>query len=156
MALHALRIPGISLTQAVQMQDEREHVAKTFQAMQVAVMNPTAEQIAKVLESVPGTADVRIGQTTGLAVLTLNIDRDKASRLGLKGAMCRKPWASRRGARGWPGVPKATAASTTWCSRPMPHLATETASAERWSPPMPEAGTSTPWSPKRTRSWKRR
>ena len=170
-ALHALRIPGTSLTQAVQMQAELERVVKTFPevdkifakigtaeiatdpmppnvadnfvmlkptdqwpdpgrskadlvaAMQVAVkkipgnnyeftqpiqmrfnemisgvrsdvavkvfgddmavMTATAEQIAKVLESVPGAADVKVEQTSGLPVLTLNIDRDKASRLGL-------------------------------------------------------------------------
>ncbi len=170
-ALHALRIPGTSLTQAVQMQTELERVVKGFPevdkifakigtaeiatdpmppnvadnfvmlkptaewpdpkrskddlvaAMQaavrqvpgnnyeftqpiqmrfnelisgvrsdvavkvfgddMAVMNPTAEQIAKVLESVPGAADVKVEQTTGLPMLTLNIDRAKVSRLGL-------------------------------------------------------------------------
>ena len=170
-ALHALRIPGTSLTQAVQMQTELERVVKGFPevdkifakigtaeiatdpmppnvadnfvmlkptaewpdpkrskddlvaAMQaavrqvpgnnyeftqpiqmrfnelisgvrsdvavkvfgddMAVMNPTAEQIAKVLEGVPGAADVKVEQTTGLPMLTLNIDRAKVSRLGL-------------------------------------------------------------------------
>ena len=170
-ALHALRIPGTSLTQAVLMQAELERVVKSFpevdkifakigtaeiatdpmppnvadnfimlkplaqwpdpsrskadlvSAMQAAVMkipgnnyeftqpiqmrfnelisgvrsdvavkvfgddmdrmNPTAEQIAAVLEAVPGAADVKVEQTSGLPILTLTIDRDKASRLGL-------------------------------------------------------------------------
>ena len=170
-ALHALRIPGTSLTQAIEMQSELERVLKTFPevdkifakigtaeiatdpmppnvadnfvmlkpisewpdptrskadlvaAMQVAVMkipgnnyeftqpiqmrfnelisgvrsdvavkvfgddmdvmNATAAEISEVLESIPGAADVKVEQTTGLPMLTLNIDRSKASRLGL-------------------------------------------------------------------------
>ena len=170
-ALHALRIPGTSLTQAIEMQSELERVVKTFPevdkifakigtaeiatdpmppnvadnfvmlkpisewpdptrskadlvaAMQVAVMkipgnnyeftqpiqmrfnelisgvrsdvavkvfgddmdvmNATAAEISEVLESIPGAADVKVEQTTGLPMLTLNIDRSKASRLGL-------------------------------------------------------------------------
>lgn len=170
-ALHALRIPGTSLTQAIEMQSELERVVKTFPevdkifakigtaeiatdpmppnvadnfvmlkpisewpdptrskadlvaAMQVAVMkipgnnyeftqpiqmrfnelisgvrsdvavkvfgddmdvmNATAAEISEVLESIPGAADVKVEQTTGLPMLTLNIDRNKASRLGL-------------------------------------------------------------------------
>ncbi len=170
-ALHALRIPGTSLTQAIEMQSELERVVKTFPevdkifakigtaeiatdpmppnvadnfvmlkpisewpdptrskadlvaAMQVAVMkipgnnyeftqpiqmrfnelisgvrsdvavkvfgddmdvmNATAADISEVLESIPGAADVKVEQTTGLPMLTLNIDRSKASRLGL-------------------------------------------------------------------------
>ncbi len=170
-ALHALRIPGTSLTQAVQMQSELERVVMTFPevdkifakigtaeiatdpmppnvadnfvmlkptsewpdpgrpkadlvaAMQEAVMkipgnnyeftqpiqmrfnelisgvrsdvavkvfgddmdvmNPTADEIAEVLESVPGAEAVKVEQTTGLPTLTLNIDRAKVARLGL-------------------------------------------------------------------------
>ena len=170
-ALHALRIPGTSLTQAIAMQNELERVVKTFPevdkifakigtaeiatdpmppnvadnfvmlkpisewpdpsrskadlvaAMQDAVtkipgnnyeftqpiqmrfnelisgvrsdvavkvfgddmdvLNPTAEEIAEVLEGIPGAADVKVEQTTGLPMLTMNIDRAKAARLGL-------------------------------------------------------------------------
>lgn len=170
-ALHALRIPGTSLTQAIAMQNELERVVKTFPevdkifakigtaeiatdpmppnvadnfvmlkplsewpdpdrskadlvaAMQAAVtkipgnnyeftqpiqmrfnelisgvrsdvavkvfgddmdvLNPTAEEIAEVLEGIPGAADVKVEQTTGLPMLTMNIDRAKAARLGL-------------------------------------------------------------------------
>ncbi len=170
-ALHALRIPGTSLTQAVAMQKELERVVKTFPevdkifakigtaeiatdpmppnvadnfvmlkplsqwpdpsrskadlvaAMQEAVMkipgnnyeftqpiqmrfnelisgvrsdvavkvfgddmdvlNSTAGEIAEVLEGIPGAADVKVEQTTGLPMLTMNIDRAKVARLGL-------------------------------------------------------------------------
>lgn len=170
-ALHALRIPGTSLTQAIGMQVQLEQVVKSFPevdavfaklgtaeiatdpmppnvadnfvmlkprdqwpdpkrskadlvaAMQEAVrkvpgnnyeftqpiqmrfnelisgvrsdvavkvfgdgmdeMNESAERISSVLESIPGAADVKVEQTTGLPMLTLKIDREKAARLGL-------------------------------------------------------------------------
>ena len=170
-ALHALRIPGTSLTQAIGMQTQLEKVVKEFpevdtifaklgtaeiatdpmppnvadnfvmlkprdqwpdpgrskadlvSAMQEAVgkvpgnnyeftqpiqmrfnelisgvrsdvavkvfgdgmdeMNESAERISKVLEGIVGAADVKVEQTTGLPMLTLQIDRDKTSRLGL-------------------------------------------------------------------------
>ncbi len=46
-------------------------------------MHSTAERIAAVLGAVPGAADVKVEQTTGLPMLTIQIDRDKAARLGL-------------------------------------------------------------------------
>ena len=46
-------------------------------------MNESAERISRVLESIPGAADVKVEQTTGQPMLTLQIDRDKTSRLGL-------------------------------------------------------------------------
>ncbi len=170
-ALHAMRIPGTSLTQALQMQIELEHVIRTFPevdkvfgklgtaeiatdpmppnvadtfimlkpqdqwpdprrskddlvaAIQEAVekvpgnnyeftqpiqmrfnelisgvrsdvaikvfgddmdvMNRSADQIAKVLEKIPGAADVKVEQTTGLPMLSIQINREKAARLGL-------------------------------------------------------------------------
>ncbi|MDO8465676.1 MAG: CusA/CzcA family heavy metal efflux RND transporter, partial [Gallionella sp.] len=170
-ALHALRIPGTSLTQAIEMQIELERTIKQFpevdrifaklgtaeiatdpmppsvadnylimkppaewpnpersktdlvDAMQAAVakvpgnnyeftqpiqmrfnellsgvrsdvavkvfgddmdtMNSTAEEIAEVLEKVPGAADVKVEPTTGLPMLTIQIDREKTARLGI-------------------------------------------------------------------------
>ena len=46
-------------------------------------MTETAEQIAEVLEKTQGNADVKVEQTTGLPVLTVNIDREKIARLGV-------------------------------------------------------------------------
>jgi heavy metal efflux system protein len=170
-ALHALRIPGTSLTQAVEMQKELEHIIKSFPQvdrvfaklgtaeiatdpmppsvadnfvmlkpkaewpdprltkneliaqMQSAVnqvpgnnyeftqpiqmrfnelisgvrsdvavkvfgddmevMNDTAEGISAVLSSIKAGEDVKVEQTTGLPVLTVNIDRQKVARLGV-------------------------------------------------------------------------
>jgi len=46
-------------------------------------LNATAERIAGVLRSIDGAAEVNIEQTTGLPMLTVAIDRDKAARYGL-------------------------------------------------------------------------
>lgn len=48
-----------------------------------ASMERTANQISTALKSIPGAADVKIAQTTGLPVLDIHIDREAASRLGL-------------------------------------------------------------------------
>ena len=47
------------------------------------VLNKTAAEISEVLDKVPGAAEVKVEQTTGLPMLTVHIDRDKASRYGL-------------------------------------------------------------------------
>lgn len=170
-ALHALRIPGTSLTQAITMQTELERTIKKFpevetifaklgtaeiatdpmppnvadnfvmlkpqsawpdpsrtkndlvEAMQAAVakvpgnnyeftqpiqmrfnelisgvrsdvavkvfgddmdtMNRTAEEVSEVLSKVAGAADVKVEQTTGLPMLTIQVDREKTARFGI-------------------------------------------------------------------------
>ncbi|MBD9578922.1 CusA/CzcA family heavy metal efflux RND transporter [Pseudomonas sp. PDM23] len=47
------------------------------------VLNKTAEQIAGVLRQVQGSSEVKVEQTSGLPVLTVNIDRQRAARYGL-------------------------------------------------------------------------
>ncbi|WP_424191385.1 CusA/CzcA family heavy metal efflux RND transporter [Ampullimonas aquatilis] len=47
------------------------------------VMNETAGKIAAVLGKIPGASEVKVEQTTGLPMLTVNIDRDKTARYGL-------------------------------------------------------------------------
>ncbi len=47
------------------------------------VMNETAGKIAAVLEKIPGASEVKVEQTTGLPMLTVNIDREKTARYGL-------------------------------------------------------------------------
>ena len=44
------------------------------------VLNRTATQIAAALQSVPGATEVKVEQTTGLPMLSVNIDRAKATR----------------------------------------------------------------------------
>ncbi len=48
-----------------------------------AVLERTGERIAAVLRDVPGASEVKVEQTTGLPMLTVNIDRHKAARYGL-------------------------------------------------------------------------
>ncbi|VVQ12620.1 CusA/CzcA family heavy metal efflux RND transporter [Pseudomonas fluorescens] len=47
------------------------------------VLNATAAKIAAAMKKVNGASEVKVEQTTGLPVLTINIDRDKAARYGL-------------------------------------------------------------------------
>ncbi|MBA1271273.1 CusA/CzcA family heavy metal efflux RND transporter [Pseudomonas carnis] len=47
------------------------------------VLNNTANKIAAALKAVPGSSEVKVEQTSGLPVLTINIDREKAARYGL-------------------------------------------------------------------------
>ncbi|MEY8689264.1 MAG: CusA/CzcA family heavy metal efflux RND transporter [Leptothrix sp. (in: b-proteobacteria)] len=47
------------------------------------VLNDTANRIAAALKKVPGATEVKVEQTTGLPMLSVNIDRAKATRYGL-------------------------------------------------------------------------
>ncbi|WP_277758434.1 CusA/CzcA family heavy metal efflux RND transporter [Pseudomonas sp. A34-9] len=47
------------------------------------VLNAIAAKIAAAMQKVNGASEVKVEQTTGLPVLTINIDRDKAARYGL-------------------------------------------------------------------------
>ena len=42
-----------------------------------------ADRIANVLRKVPGASEVKVEQTTGLPMLTVQIDREQAARYGL-------------------------------------------------------------------------
>ncbi|MFG6489308.1 efflux RND transporter permease subunit [Roseateles sp. BYS78W] len=87
----AAGVPGnnYEFTQPIQMRFNelisgvRSDVAVKVFGDDMAVMEGTAEQIAKVLQDVPGASDVKVEQTTGLPVLTLHIDRARLARLGL-------------------------------------------------------------------------
>ncbi|MGM9481799.1 CusA/CzcA family heavy metal efflux RND transporter [Roseateles sp. NT4] len=47
------------------------------------LLNDTANRIAATLQKVPGATEVKVEQTTGLPMLSVNIDRAKATRYGL-------------------------------------------------------------------------
>ncbi|WP_454728056.1 MULTISPECIES: efflux RND transporter permease subunit [Cupriavidus] len=47
------------------------------------VLSDTANKIATVLQGIPGATEVKVEQTTGLPMLTVSIDRQKAARYGL-------------------------------------------------------------------------
>ncbi|MFM0291966.1 MULTISPECIES: efflux RND transporter permease subunit [Paraburkholderia] len=61
----------------------RSDVAVKLFGDDMAVLNGTGEQIAAALQKVPGAAEVRVEQTTGLPVLTINVERDKLARYGV-------------------------------------------------------------------------
>ncbi len=61
----------------------RSDVAVKVFGDDMAVLNKTAEEIAGTLKKLTGASEVKVEQTSGLPVLTINIDRDKAARFGL-------------------------------------------------------------------------
>ena len=61
----------------------RSDVAVKVFGDDMAVLNTTAGKIAETLEGLKGASEVKVEQTSGLPVLTINIDRDKAARFGL-------------------------------------------------------------------------
>ncbi|QDF96992.1 CusA/CzcA family heavy metal efflux RND transporter [Azoarcus sp. DD4] len=85
------KVPGnnYEFTQPIQMRFNelisgvRSDVAVKVFGDDMETMNETAERIAEVLEAVPGAADVKVEQTTGLPMLTVAIDRERAARFGL-------------------------------------------------------------------------
>ena len=85
------KVPGnnYEFTQPIQMRFNelisgvRSDVAVKVFGDDMGIMETTAAEISRVLESVPGAADVKVEQTTGLPMLTVQIDRAKLARLGL-------------------------------------------------------------------------
>ncbi|QQX58022.1 efflux RND transporter permease subunit [Pseudomonas chlororaphis] len=61
----------------------RSDVAVKVFGDDMEVLNKTAEEISQTLQKIDGAAEVKVQQTTGLPVLTVNVDRDKAARFGL-------------------------------------------------------------------------
>ena len=47
------------------------------------VLNKSAEEVSAMLQKIQGSSEVKVEQTTGLPMLTVNIDRQKAARYGL-------------------------------------------------------------------------
>ncbi len=61
----------------------RSDVAVKVFGDDMTVLNKTANEIASALQGLSGASEVKVEQTSGLPVLTINIDRDKAARFGL-------------------------------------------------------------------------
>ncbi|RMQ44318.1 Heavy metal efflux pump CzcA [Pseudomonas cichorii] len=87
----AASVPGSNyeLSQPIQLRFNelisgvRSDVAVKVYGDDMDVLNQTANKIAATLQKVSGASEVKVEQTTGLPVLTINIDRDKAARYGL-------------------------------------------------------------------------
>ncbi|MET3133549.1 cobalt-zinc-cadmium resistance protein CzcA [Oxalobacteraceae bacterium GrIS 1.11] len=61
----------------------RSDVAVKLFGDDMAVLEATAARIAALLGKVPGAAEVKVEQTSGLPVLSVNIERERAARYGL-------------------------------------------------------------------------
>ena len=85
------QLPGNSyeFTQPIQMRFNeliagvRSDVAVKVYGDRFRDMQQTAAAIARILQSVPGAADVKVEQTTGLPVLQVHVDRAAIARYGL-------------------------------------------------------------------------
>jgi cobalt-zinc-cadmium resistance protein CzcA len=87
----AARLPGNSyeFSQPIQLRFNelisgvRSDVAVKIFGDDMDTLDTTAQQVSRVISSLPGAAEVKVEQTSGLPVLTVNIDRSKTSRYGL-------------------------------------------------------------------------
>lgn len=61
----------------------RSDVAVKVFGDDMAVLNDIAAKVATVLEKTPGAADVKVEQTAGLPMLTIDIDRNKIASFGI-------------------------------------------------------------------------
>ncbi|TCS37919.1 cobalt-zinc-cadmium resistance protein CzcA [Paucimonas lemoignei] len=61
----------------------RSDVAVKVFGDDMEVLNDTAAKISAALQQVPGASEVKVEQTTGLPMLSVNIDREKVARYGL-------------------------------------------------------------------------
>ncbi|PUE59137.1 CusA/CzcA family heavy metal efflux RND transporter [Limnohabitans curvus] len=61
----------------------RSDVAVKIFGDDMDVLNKTAEEVSSMLQKIPGASEVKVEQTTGLPMLTVNIDRQKSARFGL-------------------------------------------------------------------------
>ncbi len=61
----------------------RSDVAVKVFGDDMEVLNDTAAKVSKVLEDLPGASEVKVEQTTGLPMLSVQIDREKTARFGL-------------------------------------------------------------------------
>ncbi len=84
-------VPGnnYEFTQPIQMRFNelisgvRSDVAVKVFGDDMEVMNTTAKEISEILSKIQGGEDIKVEQTTGLPILTVNIDRQKIARLGV-------------------------------------------------------------------------
>ncbi|SAL77779.1 cation transporter [Caballeronia peredens] len=61
----------------------RSDVAVKIFGDDMTVLNDAGEKIAAALQKVPGASEVKVEQTTGLPVLTIEVERDKLARYGV-------------------------------------------------------------------------
>ena len=87
----ANRIPGnnYEFSQPIQLRFNelisgvRSDVAVKIFGDDMKVLNDTADKVSSVLGKIAGATEVKVEQTSGLPMLTVNIDREKTARYGL-------------------------------------------------------------------------
>jgi cobalt-zinc-cadmium resistance protein CzcA len=105
--LEASRLPGnnVEFSQPIQLRFNelisgvRSDVAVKVFGDDMQVLERTAQAIASALQGVPGATEVRVEQTTGLPMLTVAIDREKAGRYGLSVSQIQDTVAAATGGR---------------------------------------------------------
>ncbi len=88
---HRASVPGnnYELSQPIQLRFNelisgvRSDVAVKIFGDDMDVLNKSAEEVSAMLQKIQGSSEVKVEQTTGLPMLTVNIDRQKAARYGL-------------------------------------------------------------------------
>jgi cobalt-zinc-cadmium resistance protein CzcA len=81
---------GLSFTQPIEMRFNeliagvRSDVAVKIFGEDLDQLRRSGEEIARVLQGVPGAADVRLEQTAGLPLIRVRIDRDRCARYGIR------------------------------------------------------------------------
>ena len=84
-------VPGVgfSYTQPIEMRFNeliagvRSDVAVKIFGTDLDVLHRKGEEVAAVLNTVPGAADVRVEQTAGLPVINIKVDRNRLGRYGI-------------------------------------------------------------------------
>lgn len=79
------------------------------------VLNAKAAEIGAILGRIPGASGVKVEQTTGLPMLQIQVDRERAARLGLNIAEVQELIATATAGREAGAMFEETAASTSWC-----------------------------------------
>jgi heavy metal efflux system protein len=87
-----IKLPGnnYEFTQPIEMRFNeliagvRSDVAVKVYGDDFDIMQSTANNIARVLSTIPGAADVKVAQTEGLPIMEVNINRAVAKQLGIK------------------------------------------------------------------------
>jgi cobalt-zinc-cadmium resistance protein CzcA len=77
----------------------RSDVAVKVYGDDMDVLAKTGQEIAAVLEKIPGASEVKVEQTGGLPMLSVNIDREKTARYGLNIADVQAALATATGGR---------------------------------------------------------
>ncbi len=88
---HVQQIPGnnYEFSQPIQLRFNellsgvRSDVAVKLFGDELSTLNQSAQEIAEILQKIPGASEVKVEQSSGLPVLTIQIKRQKAAQYGL-------------------------------------------------------------------------